>query len=103
MKKTASALLVVILVASCLGLVACSDEPAPETYTVSFYIGTTCIDVISVKEGDVIGEYTVNFGNYKKDPGAFSWYTTKTGDIEWNIYKDTVQCNMSLFGRVNEL
>lgn len=103
MKKTISLLLIVsCLVVSCCCLVACTDGASePVTHTVSFYIGTTCVGVASVTEGEVIGEYKVEYGNYYNTAGHYSWYTTKTGTIEWNLYKDTVDCDMSLFGRVS--
>lgn len=98
MKKFFTIIFSIILLI--LPLSACTEEEK-EYHTVTFYTeiraGTFAYHKkaeIQVADGDVIG-------NQVPDTGLISyvWYTSKTGNIEWNIYSDEVKTDMSLYGR----
>lgn len=82
-------------------LSGCNDD-SDEYYTVTFYVAIVQNSTkyyreqsnIEVKHGDVIGNKapSVSYRDY-------IWYTSKAGNIEWNLYSDEVKSDMNLYGR----
>lgn len=80
---------------------ACSDT-GKEYHTVTFYVATLQGNTkyyrkqssINVLDGDVIGNQAPSF-SFR----SYVWYTSKSGNIEWNLYSDEVKSDMDLYGR----
>ena len=73
---------------------ACAGKNDPETYTVTFYDGTTVITEKEVEDGEKIAAFTPADVEYSKEGYTFSgWYATADFTFDWSfdtvIEKDT--------------
>lgn len=101
MKKLLSLILILslcsVMVFAFVGCDNNNSTPKP-TYTVTFHYLNTVRKTLSVEEGDIIGDRLRQaIGN--SNMGKYAWYTSKVGNIEWNIYADRVYSDMDLWGR----
>lgn len=91
-------LILIFALASVLSLVACGDDTPPPKpkYTVTLKYGSRVLSSFTVEEGAVIAPYL------EGKQAEWSWYTSKTGGIEWNVYQDKVMCDTTLYRRISE-
>ncbi len=101
-KQLLAIIMIIIALASVVLLASCGDENNPEqqpkpVYSVALMgVHYGLISTIKVTEGDTIAS------QLNSSLKRYAWYTSKYGDIEWNIYKDVVTCDMTLFARESE-
>lgn len=111
MKKVLStlSLTLILIFVSCI-LIGCGDKEYKVTFMSAVNIlysdnlGISCVyrskdeGVIFVKEGEVIGASPVNTtygtGNYFKFVG---WYTEEECLNQWDLYRDEVRSNLTLY------
>lgn len=117
-KRTLSVLFVLILAFSLL--TGCKNE-TPKMYTVTVYSldkayphtllstqypvvnGFIEIRKIKVEDGVVIGALDLK-SFYNADKYRFcGWYTDESYSSQWNLYKDEVRCNLSLYAKLERI
>lgn len=106
-----------VLFAACLVFIfftGCKDKP--NLYTVTVYSsekaypndlrqymykkvdGFIILQQLEIESGSVLGN--VGKGNYLKDKYRFcGWYTDKDYTEQWNLYKDEVRSDMTLYAK----
>ena len=103
---------ILVVFACCSFLTACEEENAPVIYTVEFYAPSATnlskenpkffskVTSIEINKGECIGgnaptQSFVSSLNYT----FVGWYTEKEYINPWNLYKDEVQTNMTLYAK----
>lgn len=92
---------IVFVLFLCLFVVAACNEKEeeaadPAKYTVTVIIENPISDIkktYEVAEGETLASHL----NGKQK--GYSYYTSRTGTIEWNIYKDEITCDMTLYAK----
>lgn len=87
-------LILILVISSAVLFAGCGEEEKP-VYTVKLIYGGF-VDSVKVTEGEVIAP------KLKSAYREMAWYTSKKGNLEWNIYKDGVVCDMTLYARASE-
>ncbi len=90
LKKFVLLVAAVMVLAFALGIAAACDdseeEPTTETFTVTFYDGTTVITTREVEEGGKVAEFTPADVEYTKDGYTFGgWYATADFTFDWSF------------------
>ena len=87
-------LILILVISSAVLFAGCGEEEKP-VYKVKL-VYSTFGETIEVTEGEVIAPKIKSYFREK------AWYTSKDGNLEWNIYKDGVVCDMTLYARASE-
>lgn len=91
MKRTFIFLTIVILLFCFVFLTSCQNDEAPSAPVMhKVKIGSK---VYEVADGETLAP---KLTTYQK---SLSYYTSKTGSIEWDIYRDPVTCDITLYAR----
>ena len=102
MKKVLLLSIVTIILSTLFFSVACNskgEEAAdPAKYTVTVIIENPIDDIKKTYEVEDGGILAPLLNDKQK---GYSYYTSRTGTIEWNIYKDEVTCDMTLYAKAN--
>ena len=100
MKKCLCLILVAILLCSVVMLVACNDETEPTEYhTIKIICNANVTKTIKVKDGEVIGDFTKTTNLSDKFVARWSYYTDSTFTKEWDLFRDKVYTDMTLYGK----
>ena len=100
MKRFLIIVIITITLFCCLALIACNKKEEASVESVKFTVTVifenpvgTIKNNYEVKDGDVLAPFL----NDKQK--AYSYYTSRNGTIEWNIYKDIITGDMTLYIR----
>ena len=99
MKRILILSIIAIMLFTLFATVACNEKKEavdPVKFTVTVIIENPIENIkktYEVEEGGIIA----TFLNDKQK--GYSYYTSRTGTIEWNIYKDAVTSDMTLYAK----